>query len=66
MVKVLILHKSRVLTKEIDTIIDIDKFEKQCLIIKGLLKLELIKQHMVIIGVDQWLSNSDLYKHRCL
>ena len=30
-------YKSLVLTKVIDTIIDIDSFEKECVIIKGLL-----------------------------
>ena len=55
-----------VLNKVIDTIIEIDSFEKQCVILKGLLYSEQLKQHMVIIGVDQSLSNIALYKHICL
>ena len=45
-------EKSCVLTKVIDTIIEIDSFEQHCVIIKGFLQSELLKQYMVIIGVD--------------
>ena len=31
-----------------------------------MLQLEQLKQHMVTIGVEQYLSNSDLYEQRCL
>ena len=58
--------KSYVLTRVIDNIPDIDSFEHQCFILKGLLKSEQTKQHMTIIGVYQSLSKSDLYEHRCL
>ena len=50
----------------IDDILNIDSFDNQCVIIKGLLQSEQPKQHMVIIGMDQSLSKSALYKHRCL
>ena len=50
----------------VDTIIYIDSFEQKFVILKGLLQSELPKQHMVVIGVDQSLSNRALYKHRCL
>ena len=53
-------------TKLIDTIIDIDSFEYQCVILKVLLQSERLKQHMVIIGMDQYLSNSAFYESRCL
>ena len=49
-----------------NTIIDVDSFDQKCIIIKGLLQSEILKQHMVIIGAEQSLSNSALYKHRCL
>ena len=52
--------KSRVLTKVIDTIIDIYSFD-QNFFLKGLLQSEILKQHTVIIGVDQSLSNSSFY-----
>ena len=33
---------------------------------KGLLRLYRLKQHMVSIGIIQFLSNTDLYEHICL
>ena len=54
------------LTKVIDTFIEIDSFENQCVIIKGLLQAERLQKHMLIIGVGQSLSNSALYEHICL
>ena len=50
----------------IDTIIEIDSFEQHCVFLNGLLHTERLKQHMVIIGVDQSLSNSASFEHRCL
>ena len=58
--------KSRALTKVIDLIIEIQSFERQFVIIKGLLQSELPKQHMVTIGLDQSLSNSAMYEYRFL
>ena len=58
--------KSCVLDKVNDTILDIDSFGHHFVVLKGLLQSELSKQHMVIIGVNQSLSNSALYEHRCL
>ena len=51
------------LTKGIDTIIDIDSFDHKCVIIKGLLQSEQLKK-MVMIGVDQSLINSALHEHK--
>ena len=45
--------KSRELNKVIDSILDIEEFEHKCVIIKGLLHSEKLKQHIVTIGVDQ-------------
>ena len=50
----------------IDTILVIDSFEHQCVILKVLLHSEILKQYMLVIGVDQSLSNSALYGHRSL
>ena len=50
----------------IDLIIDIHSFDHQCVIIKVILQSKRLKQHMVTIGVDQSLSNSAMYEHRCL
>ena len=58
--------KSCALTKVIDLILEIESFEQQCVIIKGFFWSERLENHMVAIGVDQSLSNSAMYKHRCL
>ena len=50
----------------IELIIDIGSFEQKCVIIKALLQSYRPKQHMVNIGVDQYLCNSAMYKHRCI
>ena len=46
-------NKSHELTKAIDLIICIGSFDQQCVIIKGLLKSDRLKQHMVKIGVEK-------------
>ena len=48
---------SCVLTKVIYFILDVESFEQHCVILKGLLQLDQIKQHMVTIGIDPLLSN---------
>ena len=53
--------KSRALTKVIDSIPDIHSFDQKCVIIKGLLQSEKLKQRMFTIGVDQSLSNCAMY-----
>ena len=53
-------------TKVIDLILEIELFEQQCVIIKGLLKSYRIEQHMVTIGIDKLLSKCEIYKHGCL
>ena len=50
----------------IDSTLYIDSFEHECVILKGLIHSERLKQHMVTIVVDQLLSNSALYEHKCL
>ena len=55
--------KSISLTKVIDTPFLIGLFEYKCVIIKGLMRSELLKQHIDTIVIDQSLSNSDLYEH---
>ena len=58
--------KSRSLTKFIDLILEIESFEQHCVILKGLFQSDQLKQYMVTIGIDQSLSNCEIYKHRCL
>ena len=45
--------KSQALTKFIGSILDIESFEQKCVIMKGLLQLDWIKQRMATIGIDQ-------------
>ena len=59
-------NKSRALTKVIDSILDIESFEQKCVVLKWLLKLELLKSHTGTIGIDQELSNSALHEYRYL
>ena len=54
------------MTKVIDLFIEIESFDNQRVIIKGLFQSELLKQHMVTIGVDQLLSDSTIHEHRCM
>ena len=58
--------KSRALKKMIDLILEIKSFEKQCVILKGLLQSDKLKQHIVTIIIYQTLSNCTMYKHRYL
>ena len=57
--------KSHESTKSVDLILDIESFEQQCVTLKVLFHSYRLKQHMVNIGIDQSLSNSAIYKHRC-
>ena len=58
--------KSCALTTVIDLILEIESFEQQRVIIKGLLHSYHLKKHMVIIEIDQLLINCEMYEHRCL
>ena len=58
--------KSRALIKVMKAIFNIDPFEEQYVIIKGLFQSKQLEKHMGDIGVDQSLINSALYEHRCL
>ena len=58
--------KSGAMNKVIGFIIDIESFEKKCVILKGVLHSELLKQYMVIIEIYQSLRNKILYGHICL
>ena len=64
--------KSRIMTEVIDSVILIDTFEQQCVVLKGMLQSPCLKYHVKTIGVDQsvalyeqkYLQNiKKLYKH---
>ena len=54
------------MAKVIDSVISIDKFEQQCVVIKGMLQSPRLKDHVKTIGIDQFLSNNALYEHKYL
>ena len=54
------------MTNVIDYVLSIDTFEQQCVVLKGMLQSPRIKYNVQTIGIDQSLSNNDLYEHKCL
>ena len=54
------------MTKVIDSVLSIDKFEQQCVVIRGMLQSPRLKYHVQTIGIDPSLSNNTLYEHKCL
>ena len=44
----------------------IDKFEKQCVVLKGILQSPRLKYHVQTIGIDQSLNNNALYEKNIL
>ena len=54
------------MTKVVDYIISIDTFEQKCVVIKGILQSPRLKYHVQTIGIDPYLSNNTIYKHKCL
>ena len=58
--------KSRIMTKVIDYVLSIDKFEQQFVVLKGMLQSPRLKYHVQAIGIDSSLSNNDIYEHKCL
>ena len=45
--------KSRIMTKVIDSVLSIDKFEQQCVVIKGMLQSHRLKYYVHTIGIEQ-------------
>ena len=56
----------RIMTKVIDSILLIDTFEQQYVVLKGMLQSLRIKDHVKNIGIDQRLINNALFEHKCL
>ena len=54
------------MTKVIDSIISINKFEQQCVVLKGMLQSPRLKYHVHTIGIDRSLSNNAIYEHKFL
>ena len=58
--------KSRIMTKVIDSVLSIDTFEQQCVVLKGMLQSLQLKDHVQTIGIDQSLSKNAIYEHKYL
>ena len=58
--------KSRILNKAIDSILSIDKFEQQCVVIKFMLQSSRLEDHMKTIGIDQSSFTRSSFEHRCM
>ena len=58
--------KSRIITKVIVSVLSIDTFEQQCVVLKGMLQSPRLKYHVQTIGIDLFLSKNSIYEHQCL
>ena len=58
--------KSRLLNKAIDSILSIDTFQQQCVVIKYMLQSSRLEDHMKTIGVDQSSFARSSFEHRCM
>ena len=58
--------KSRTMTKVIDSVLSIDTFEQQCVVLKGMLKSLRLKYHLQTIGIHLSLRNNSIYEHKYL
>ena len=58
--------KSKVLNKAMDSILYIDIFEQQCVLIKCMLQSSILEDHMKTIGIDQSSFARSSFEHRCM
>ena len=58
--------KSRIMTKVIDSVILIDTFEQQCVVVKVMLQSPRLEYHMKTICVDKSLCNRSSFEHKGL
>ena len=52
-----------IMNKIIDSVLLMDTFEHQCVVLKGMLKSPLLKDKVHTIGIDQSLSKNNIYEH---
>ena len=57
---------SMITTYVIGCILSIDIFEEHCVVLKGMLQSPRLIYQGKTIGIDQSLSNSALFEHKCL
>ena len=58
--------KYRIMNKAINSILSIDTFEQQCVVIKGMLKSQRLEYHMKTIGIEKSLINRSSDEHNVL
>ena len=58
--------KSRIMTKVICHVLSIDTFERQRVVLKGMLQSPRLRYHVHTIGIEQSLSKNAIYEHKCL
>ena len=58
--------KSRVLNKAIDSIVYIDTFEQQCVVIKHMLQSSRLEDHLKTIGIERSSFTRSSFEHRCI
>ena len=58
--------QSMIMTKVVDSVLSIDTFEQQCVVLKSILQSPRLKDHVQTIDIDQSLSNNAIYEHKCL
>ena len=58
--------KSIILNKSIDSILYIDTFEQQCVVIKFMLQSSCLEYHMKTIGINQSSFTRFSFEHKCL
>ena len=54
------------MTKVIHSVLSIDTFEQQCVVMKGMVKSLRLKDHVQTIGIQPSLINNAIYEHKCL
>ena len=58
--------KSRLITKVVDSVLSVDTFEQQFVVIEGMLQSPRLKDHVQTIGIDPSLSKNTIYENKCL
>ena len=58
--------KSKVLNKVIDSILSINKFNQQCVVIKRMLQSSRLEDHMMTIGIDQFSFTRSYFEQICM
>ena len=58
--------KSKIMTKVVDSILSINIFKQQFVLLKGMFQSLRLKYHVQTIGIHPSLSKNAMYEHKCL